>query len=110
TGGDRIDADVYLLTDAKPQLLPAPLGVNGLRSDYSSAATQSLLDDLRSDKGMGWVPTTGWLSKVVVDASAAQLKYDLAISATAAAPPPAAARLGAPAAPAPQLPPQCLTA
>ncbi|OLC54384.1 MAG: hypothetical protein AUH85_11910 [Chloroflexi bacterium 13_1_40CM_4_68_4] len=99
TGGERVDADVYLLTDAKPQMLPAPLGVNGLRSDYSAAATQSLLDDLRSDKGMSWVPTSGWLSKVVVDASAAQLKYDLAISTTAAAPSPVAAGLEAPAAP-----------
>jgi hypothetical protein len=99
TGGDRVDADVYLLTDAKPQMLPAPLGVNGIRLDHSAAATQSLLDDLRSDKGMGWIPTTGWLSKVVVAASAAQLTYDLAISATAAAPSPVAAGLEAPSAP-----------
>jgi hypothetical protein len=99
TGSDRVDADVYLLTDARPQMLPTPLGLNGMRSDYSAAATQSLLDDLRSDKGMGWVPSTGWLTKVVVDASAAQLKYDLAISATAAAPSPVAAGLQAPAAP-----------
>src|SRR5438034_3995115 len=109
TGSERVDADVYLLTDAKPQMLPAPLGLNGLRSDYSAAATQSLLDDLRSDKGMGWVPTTGWLSKVVVDASAAQLKYDLAISATAAAPSPVAAGLEAPAGPVQQKPAQDMT-
>ena len=108
TGSDRVDADVYLLTDAKPQLLPTPLGLNGMRSDYSQAATQSLLDDLRSDKGMGWVPTSGWLSKVVVDASAAQLKYDLAISATATAPSPVAAGLQAPAAPV-QTPAQDMT-
>jgi hypothetical protein len=109
TGGDRVDADVYLLTDAKPQLLPAPLGLNGLRSDYSATATQSLLDDLRSDKGMGWVPTTAWLSKVVVAASAAQLKYDLAISTTAAAPSPVAAGLEAAAAPVQQKPAQDMT-
>jgi uncharacterized protein DUF2330 len=109
TGGDRVDADVYLLTDAKPQMLPTPLGLNGMRIDHSAAATQSLLDDLRSDKGMGWVPTTGWLSKVVVDASAAQLKYDLAISATAVAPSPVAAGLQAPAAPIEQKPVQDMT-
>jgi hypothetical protein len=108
TGGDRVDADVYLLTDAKPQMLPAPLGVNGMSIDHSAAATQSLLDDLRSDKGMDWVPTSGWLTKVVVNASAAQLKYDLAISATAAAPSPVAAGLEAPAAPV-QKPVQNLT-
>ena len=109
TGSDRVDADVYLLTDAKPQMLPTPLGLNGMRIDHSAAATQSLLDDLRSDKGMGWVPTTGWLSKVVVDASAAPLQYDLAISATAAAPSPVAAGLQAPAAPPIEKPAQDLT-
>jgi Uncharacterized protein conserved in bacteria (DUF2330) len=96
---DRVDADVYLLTDAKPQMLPAPIGLNGLRSDYSAEATQSLLNDLRSDKGMGWVPTSGWLSKVVIDATASQLRYDLAISTTATAPSPVAAGLEAPAKP-----------
>jgi hypothetical protein len=96
---DRVDADVYLLTDAKPAMLPAPLGINGMRIDHSAAATESLLNDLRSDKGMEWVPTSGWLSKVVVDGSAAQLKYDLAISATAVAPSPVAAGLEAPIAP-----------
>jgi hypothetical protein len=97
TGQDRIDADVYLLTDAKPQLLPAPLGANGIFVDHSAAATQSLLDDLRSDKSMEWVPQSGWLTKVVVSAAAAQLKYDLAISATATAPSPVAAGLEMPA-------------
>ena len=99
SGQDRVDADVYLLTDAKPQMLPAPIGLNGLRSDYSAEATQSLLNDLRSDKGMDWVPTSGWLSKVVVDATASQLRYDLAISTTAAAPSPVAAGLETPAKP-----------
>jgi hypothetical protein len=96
---DRVDADVYLLTDAKPNMLPTPIGLNGMRVDHSAAATDSLLTDLRSDKGMGWVPTSGWLTKVVVDGSAAQLKYDLAISATAAAPSAVAAGLETPTAP-----------
>ena len=97
TGDQRVDADVYVLTDAKPTMLPAPLGLNGMSIDYSQAASDSLLSDLRSDKGMDWVPQSGWLSKVVINASAAQLKYDLAISATATAPSPVAAGLAAPA-------------
>ncbi len=101
SGQDRVDADVYLLTDARPQMLPAPIGLNGMRIDHSAAATDSLLNDLRSDKGMGWVPTSAWLTKVVIDGSAAQLKYDLAISATAAAPSPVAAGLEAPSVPLP---------
>lgn len=94
---DRVDADVYLLTDTKPQMLPAPIGVNGIRVDHDAKASDSLLADLRSDKGMSWVPSSGWLTKVVVDASASQLRYDLAVSTTAAAPSPVAAGLVAPA-------------
>jgi Uncharacterized protein conserved in bacteria (DUF2330) len=82
TGADRIEADVFLLTDVAPAFLPAPTGNNGMRLDHSSTATTSLLDDLRSDKGMAWVPSTGWLTKIAVDAEAAQLSYDLAIDAT----------------------------
>ncbi len=82
TGADQIDADVFLLTDRAPAFLPAPTGKNGLRLDHSQAATQGLLDDLRSDRGMAWVPESGWLTKIAVDASATQLSYDLAIDAT----------------------------
>lgn len=99
SAADRVDADVYLLTDAKPNMLPAPIGLNGMRIDHSAAATDSLLNDLRSDKGMDWVPSSGWLTKVVIDGSAAQLKYDLAISATAAAPSAVAAGLETPVTP-----------
>ena len=84
TGEERVDADVYLLTDRRPALLPAPTGVNGLRLDHTAAASTSLLDDLRSDRGMEWVPSEAWLSKVAVDASAAELGYDLAIDASGA--------------------------
>ncbi len=96
---EKVDADVYLLTDKRPSMLPAPLGVNGIRIDHSAPATVSLLDDLRSDKGMSWVPARAWLTKVAVDATAGQLRYDLAVSTTAAAPSPIAAGLEAPVAP-----------
>jgi hypothetical protein len=82
TGQDRIDADVFLLTDRAPALLPAPTGSNGMRLEHSERATQSLLDDLRSDRGMDWMPRGGWLTRIAVDASAAQLSYDLAIDAS----------------------------
>ncbi|HJW48342.1 MAG TPA: DUF2330 domain-containing protein, partial [Candidatus Limnocylindria bacterium] len=39
---DRIEADVYLLTDRKPVLLPAPFA-NGMRLDHSATASASLL-------------------------------------------------------------------
>ncbi len=92
---DRIDADVYLLTDQRPALLPYPLG-NGMRLDHSAVATTSLLDDLRSDKGMDWIPQSGWLSKIAIDASASQLTYDLAVDAKGTSPSRVAAGLQAP--------------
>jgi hypothetical protein len=84
TGEERVDADVYLLTDRRPALLPVPTGENGIRLDHSAAASASLLDDLRSDRGMGWVPSSAWLTEVGVDSSASGLTYDLAIDASGA--------------------------
>ena len=95
-GDDRIDADVYLLTDQRPALLPYPFA-NGMRLDHSAPATVSLLNDLRSDKGMDWIPPSGWLTKVAINASASQLTYDLAVDAKGASPSRVAAGLEAPA-------------
>ena len=95
---DRIEADVYLLTDRKPVLLPAPFA-NGMKLDHSATASASLLDDLRSDKGMEWVPEMGWLTKISIDAKASQLTYDLAVSANGTVPSRVAAGLEAPATP-----------
>ncbi|HUP54644.1 MAG TPA: DUF2330 domain-containing protein [Methylomirabilota bacterium] len=81
---EAVEADVYLLTDRAPALLPAPTGENGIRLDHSARATESLLADLQSDRGMAWVPTSGWLTKVAVDGTAGQIGYDLAIDASGA--------------------------
>jgi hypothetical protein len=85
--GEQVQADVYLLTDDQPALLPRPLGVNGIRLDHSAAASESLLTDLRSDRGMDWVPSSGWLTKIAVDAAAGDLTYDLAIDTSGAGAP-----------------------
>jgi hypothetical protein len=95
---DRITADVYLLTDRKPVLLPAPFA-NGMQLEHSATASASLLDDLRSDKGMDWVPEMAWLTKIGINASAGQLTYDLAVSANGTVPSRVAAGLEAPADP-----------
>jgi uncharacterized protein DUF2330 len=84
TGQEHVDADVYLMTDRRPALLPTPTGDNGIRLDHSAWATAQLLSDLRSDRGMEWVPSSAWLTKVAVDSSAGGLSYDLAIDATGA--------------------------
>ena len=84
TGGETVQADVYLLTDRAPALLPVPNGSNGIRLDASETASDSLLSDLRSDRGMSWIPSSGWLTKVAVDGEAAQIGYDLAVDASGA--------------------------
>ena len=79
---EQVQADVYLLTDHRPSLLPNPIGINGLELAHSASANESLLSDLRSDRGMDWVPSSGWLTQVRIDAEARQLSYDLAVDET----------------------------
>src|SRR5438445_3282627 len=95
-GNDPVQADVYLLTDRKPALLPLARGDNGLTLAYDRTASASLLKDLRSDAGMGWVPDTGWLSQLRIDTTAATLSYDLAIDAQGHSPSRVAAGLETP--------------
>jgi hypothetical protein len=72
-----VQADVFLLTDDRPQLLA---GGRGLDLERSQQASPQLLDDLRSDQNMAWVPPSEWLSYLKVDATAGDLHYDLATS------------------------------
>ena len=86
--GETVQADVYLLTDIRPAMLPnagAAFGESdGLILDHSAAASDTLLADLRSDDGMEWVPDEAWLTKVVIDSPAADLDFDLAIDVSGA--------------------------
>jgi hypothetical protein len=83
--GDGVQADVFLLTDDQPALLPA--GRDGLVVQHSRPATDQLLDDLRADDGMSWVPQSAWLTKVAINATAGDLRYDLAVDASGAGTP-----------------------
>jgi Uncharacterized protein conserved in bacteria (DUF2330) len=78
-GGQNVEADVFLLTDDEPELLA---GGAGLTLDRSERASDLLLSDLRSDVGMEWVSQHMWLSYLKLSAPAAELDYDLAVSAT----------------------------
>jgi hypothetical protein len=95
-----VEADVYLLTDLVPALLPRPVSPNaasligagggspGLVLEASQPASPLLLADLRSDKGMDWLPRDGmWLTYLRVDAQAGDLTYDLAVDASGAGQP-----------------------
>jgi len=77
---DIIDANVFLLTPDKPNLLPLP--DNGVSLERSELASKSLLDDLRSDKGMEWVPDRMWFSYLRIGEQSGRLRHDLAIDKT----------------------------
>ncbi len=80
-----VKADVFLLTDRDPAILPLAVSPDGLPNQeglirrVSEPASASLLDDLRRDKRMGWVPDHMWLSYIDVNQRAADLTHDLAI-------------------------------
>jgi hypothetical protein len=79
---ELVQADVFLLTDAAPSLLPAPQN-EGFVLDRSEPASQALLADLRSDRGMKWLPADGMvLSYLKIDTPARELTHDLAIDET----------------------------
>jgi hypothetical protein len=75
---EPIQADVFLLTDTEPGLLAGP----GLRLERSEPASSALLDDLRADRGMSWVPGDMWLTYLKADVDVGDLSYDLAASPT----------------------------
>jgi hypothetical protein len=90
TQAETVQADVFLLTDEQPAMLPDPnglLGTPGLSLDHAAPASSQLLADLRSDDGMEWVPEAAWLTKVAINAQASELKFDLAIDASGAGAP-----------------------
>src|SRR5436853_225471 len=75
--GERVAADVFLLTDQKPALLPDD-NAPGLTVARQQPASDLLLNDLRTDKGGSWVPASSWLTYLKVDAAPSDLSYDLA--------------------------------
>ncbi|MBI4260484.1 MAG: DUF2330 domain-containing protein [Actinobacteria bacterium] len=112
---ERIEADLFLLTDSDraPVLLPAPVAgsgrelvTDGLFLERSEPANEALLADLRSDKKMKWIPKDldgMWLTYMRLDTTAGRLTYDLAIDATGTGQPsPVDAGLAAPGGAAPR--------
>jgi Uncharacterized protein conserved in bacteria (DUF2330) len=84
-----VQADVFLLTDVAPAMLPRtaePTGdedQRGLVLATSEPASDSLMRDLRSDSRMGWLPESDmWLTQVRINERADRLTHDLAIDAS----------------------------
>ena len=75
-----VNADLFVLTDRRPDLDPAALRAPGVEIRASQAAPKQLLADLRSDKGMGWLPASGmWFTAISMNTPAAAIAADLAI-------------------------------
>jgi hypothetical protein len=85
-----VQADVYLLTDRRPETLPQAErskgfdeSQRGLIQEVSEPASTTLLTDLRSDRGMKWLPENDmWLTYIRINETAGNLKHDLAIDAS----------------------------
>ena len=82
-----VEADLFLLTERRPALLPQPSTplldlpgeVEGLEVRRSEEASTLLLEDLASDRNMEWMPTSGmWLTYLRLSERAGNLTYDLA--------------------------------
>lgn len=80
-----VTADVYLLTHGEPTMLPVPepAGNRGLSLERSEQASRDLLRDLRSDRGMKWIPRKMWLSYLRIDINAGKLVFDLSVGTKA---------------------------
>ncbi len=74
---EAVNADVFILTDSEPKLLAGGPGLALSRHEWASP---ELLSDLRTDKGMGWVPDRMWFTYLPLDTTAGKLDYDLAMS------------------------------
>jgi Uncharacterized protein conserved in bacteria (DUF2330) len=102
---EAVEADVFLLTDDRPALLAGASVVDALETgrpglvlSRSEPASEGLMADLTSDKGMGWMPKQMYLTYLKLDTLAGDLTYDLAIDVTGrAAPSPVDAGLSFPA-------------
>lgn len=77
---ETVEADLFVLTDRPPQLFPKISDMPGMRLRKMEPASDQLLSDLRSDRGMEWMPSSGlWLTALSLDAPAKTVGYDLAV-------------------------------
>jgi hypothetical protein len=77
---ELVDADLFILTDHAPSLAPGFWNLPGTTLRAYGPASDGLLADLRSDKGMGWLPASGmWLTAMSMHTTAGTIHEDLAI-------------------------------
>jgi hypothetical protein len=79
-GTEVVDADLFVLTDQEPSLTPALWDMPGMTLKAYGPASDSLLQDLRSDKGMKWLPSQRmWFTAISLHTAAKNVTYDLSI-------------------------------
>jgi hypothetical protein len=77
---ELVDADLFVLSDHATTFSPAVRTIPGMRVVKAGPASASLLADLRSDRGMAWLPAHGmWLTALNLHAPAGTIHYDLSI-------------------------------
>jgi hypothetical protein len=100
-----VEADVFLLNETKPAVLPGTAArgaARGLVLERSERASKVLLRDLAGDRGMKWLPTRDmWLDYIRISVPAGQLRHDLALSVDGSAPSRLDAGFALPSAPSP---------
>ena len=75
-----VNADLFVLTDRAPELSPQIWNMDGMTLRTYGAASPALLQDLRSDEGMQWLPARGmWLTAMTLHTPAGELGYDLSV-------------------------------
>jgi hypothetical protein len=78
---ELIDADLFILTDRAPFLRPGLPDMPGMTVKAFQPASDSLLKDLRSDRGMSWLPSSGmWFTALSLHTPARAVGYDLSIN------------------------------
>jgi len=86
----NVNADIFLLTDNQLSTAASPFGFPFLASTNSVGApgfvvakqeqvNPLLHGDLSNDRNMSWVPSTGWLTYLTLNAPSSQVTYDLGV-------------------------------
>lgn len=90
---DALDADVYLLTDARPTAWLAGFGAvdptagdlpgaPGFRIIRQEPVGDQLYRDLSTDKNMGWLTPGGWFTALNLSTIGSKVTYDMTMVAT----------------------------
>ena len=92
--GQRVQADLYLLTDlplytsdlnakiGQPTVGSNIPGATGFNLAYQQVMSDQLFHDLSTDRNMSWVRPDSWLTYLRLDAPSAAVTYDLGVSSS----------------------------